>query len=191
MKTYLYKSGTHIVVSIILSITLCSCVVPHSYTGPSRATYTLDISITTDPPDAEIISTPTPSRTGMDVEYTDYGYEKYGRDKATINWTPFNTKIQCMVEPVPGGMVNMGWLSDQYGCGGDAIMLVKLAVKKNKSTFYTSYHHALILNFELKHDGYESEFVSIDVAEGEYPLIDLIKEASAEPIVIHRVLRKK
>lgn len=172
---------------LISLIFISSCATP--YSGPSTATGTIDIQITTDPPGANINSLQRMSSSSADLRFSDFAYDKYGPGKHEISTTPYRTYIGYQAQRMGDGSDDYMWRSDMNLWGGDSIMLLKLSQRRNQSTFYTDYYGIVTIEFVLELEGYESEPVSINIAEGRAPLRALLDQASATPVIIHRVLR--
>jgi hypothetical protein len=169
------------------ALSITSCTTP--YSGPTRSTYKIDVTITTDPPNASIYSVQGRSQVGMTIELTDYAYEKYGSGQFYINSTPYRAVMTIETQEDPGGIVGSMWNTVEYNSGGDAIMLVKVSKYKHQGFFYTEYQHRMDLSYILKLDGYKDEAHTVTIANGRYPFVDMYREASSKPIVLHHVLQ--
>lgn len=161
------------------------------YTGPETATYSIDVTITSDPPGADIYTIPGRSHSNDGLVRHDYAYEKYGEGEHWIGTTPYRTTLNCTLTQGSGGTVGTLWRTDGNLGGGDAIMLVKITQVRQDHVVYVDYHHEFDLSYNLKLDGYANEAATITVAEGTYTYTDMIREASARPVVNHHVLKRR
>ena len=166
-----------------------SCTTP--YTGPDTATYSIDLTITSDPPGADIYSIPGRSHSDGRLNYSDYAYEKYGHGEHWIGITPYRTTLKCTLQRGPGGTVDELWRTEINNGGGDSIMFVKITQSRQEHAFYSDYRHTFDLVYNLKLDGYASEPASITIADGTYTYTDMIKEASSRPVFKHHILKRK
>lgn len=168
---------------------ITSCTTP--YTGPDTATYSIDLTITSDPPGADIYSIPGRSHSDGSLNYTDYAYEKYGHGEHWIGRTPYRTTLNCTLKRGPGGTVDELWRTDINNGGGDSIMFLKITQFRQEHALYSDYRHTLDLVYNLKLDGYASEPASITIADGTYTYTDMIKNASSRPVFKHHILKHK
>ena len=152
--------------------------------------YTIDVTITSDPPGAEIYSVPMKSSQKFNILFEDLGYEKYGQKEHWIGITPYRTTMKCKVIVRPP-IVDTLWDTPHNAYGdGDPITMVKITQVKQDQPIQTSYQHTMELQYALKLDGYSTDFTSFPIANGTYNYADMIKEASSTPVVKHHVLIK-
>lgn len=184
----IYNISKYLLIAIVL-LHLTSCATP--YSGLSTTSYRIDISITTDPPDVNIMSLTSKSKYTHNQENTDFSFEKFGPGKHWVGATPYRGYINVTAQSMPDGTIQTTWDSSANYAGGDTIMLLKTMQTRKPGAFYNTHHHTMTLEFMLELEGYETELVTEIVADGTYSYIDLLKQASAKPITIHRVLRRK